>query len=151
MFFPGLDLHTRCCYRFLPTLFRSGRMEVLDAGCGNGALSYAAYRRGGRVLRVSCIPREVEDTTALFDAMRIPRGATVVTGDVMATYRVYFGIYRRPHLLPRALDSALRQSFPDCACGAPQNPFSSARDGTSEAESALTLAVHRGKSYGTYR
>ena len=70
-FFPGLDLHTRCRYRFLPALFCSGKMEVLDAGCGNGALSYAAYRRGGRVMGVSFLPREVNDTTTLFDAMGI--------------------------------------------------------------------------------
>lgn len=73
VFFPGLDLHTRCRYRFLPALFRPGRLSVLDAGCGNGALSYAAYRRGSCVLGVSFLRREVDGTSALFDQMGIPR------------------------------------------------------------------------------
>jgi SAM-dependent methyltransferase len=51
--FPGLDLHTHCRYRFLPRFFRSGAIDTLDAGCGNGALAYAAYRRGNRVLGVT--------------------------------------------------------------------------------------------------
>jgi len=72
-FFPGLDLHTRCRYRFLPTLFRTGQLEVLDAGCGNGALSYAAYRQGSRVLGVSFLQREIDDTNALFEYMGVPR------------------------------------------------------------------------------
>ncbi len=73
VFFPGFDLHTRCRYRFLPALFRSGKLEVLDAGCGNGALSYAAYRRGSHVLGVSFLQREVNDTSGLFEHMGIPR------------------------------------------------------------------------------
>jgi SAM-dependent methyltransferase len=71
-FFPGLDLHTRCRYRFLPRLFRTGELETLDAGFGNGALSYAAYRGGSRVLGVGLGSREFTDTTALFQYMGIP-------------------------------------------------------------------------------
>ncbi len=71
-FFPGLDLHTRCRYRFLPHLFRGGEPDTLDAGYGNGALSYAAYRGGSRVLGVGLGHRELTDTTALFGCMRIP-------------------------------------------------------------------------------
>ncbi|HYP39567.1 MAG TPA: methyltransferase domain-containing protein [Chloroflexia bacterium] len=71
--YPGLDLHTRCRYRYLPRLFRRGSIYTLDAGFGNGALSYAAYRRGNRVLGVSVAERDVEATTALFDFMRVPR------------------------------------------------------------------------------
>jgi len=71
--FPGLDLHTRCRYKFLPHFFIGGDIETLDAGCGNGALSLAAYSKGNRVLGISYVKREVEDTTQLFDAMRIPR------------------------------------------------------------------------------
>jgi SAM-dependent methyltransferase len=58
--FPGLDLHTRCRYRFLSKYFRQGAIDTLDAGCGNGALSYAAYRRGNRVLGVTKEPEQVK-------------------------------------------------------------------------------------------
>ncbi len=53
MFFPGLDLYTRGRYRFLPRFFIEGSVRTLDAGCGNGALAYAAYRRGNEVLGVT--------------------------------------------------------------------------------------------------
>jgi cyclopropane fatty-acyl-phospholipid synthase-like methyltransferase len=75
IFFPGLDLHTRCRYRFLPQLFRTGELHTLDAGSGNGALSYAAFRRGSRVLGITFSEREVADTTLLFRAMGIAQGA----------------------------------------------------------------------------
>ena len=71
IFFPGLDLHTRCRFRFLPELFRTGKLYTLDAGSGNGALSYAAFRRGSRVLGISFSEREVVDTSILFRAMGI--------------------------------------------------------------------------------
>ena len=71
IFFPGLDLHTRCRFRFLPELFRTGKLYTLDAGSGNGALSYAAFRRGSRVLGISFSEREVADTSVLFRAMGI--------------------------------------------------------------------------------
>jgi len=75
VFFPGLDLHTRCRYRFLADFLREGHLQTLDAGSGNGALSYAAYQRGSRVLGVSIDQRSVEDTAKMFDAMGIPRSA----------------------------------------------------------------------------
>jgi cyclopropane fatty-acyl-phospholipid synthase-like methyltransferase len=71
VFFPGLDLHTRCRYRFLPGLLGAGRLETLDAGSGNGALSYAAYKRGSRVLGISIDERSVRDTAKMFEAMGI--------------------------------------------------------------------------------
>jgi 2-polyprenyl-3-methyl-5-hydroxy-6-metoxy-1,4-benzoquinol methylase len=71
--FPGLDLHTRCRYRFLSPLLRPGNLETLDAGFGNGALSYAAYRKGNRVIGLTLWEREVQDTVALFDRMNVPR------------------------------------------------------------------------------
>jgi SAM-dependent methyltransferase len=64
--FPGLDLHTRCRYRFLPRLFRAGPIETLDAGCGNGALAYAAYRLGNRVLGISVRADEVQRNREYF-------------------------------------------------------------------------------------
>ena len=64
--FPGLDLHTRCRYRFLSRYFREGPIDTLDAGCGNGALSYAAYRRGNRVLGVTMEPEQVKKDNEYF-------------------------------------------------------------------------------------
>ena len=72
IFFPGLDLHTRCRYRFLDEFIQPGDIETLDAGCGNGALSYLAYRKGNRILGVTFAPREVSDTMALFRYRGIP-------------------------------------------------------------------------------
>jgi SAM-dependent methyltransferase len=69
LFFPGLDLHTRCRYRFLPRFLRPGPVDTLDAGCGNGALAYAAYKRGNRVLGVTLSPADVDKARALFEAM----------------------------------------------------------------------------------
>lgn len=67
--FPGLDLHTRCRYRYLPRWFRDGPIDTLDTGCGNGALAYAAYRRGNRVLGVSIRADEVERNQAYFGSL----------------------------------------------------------------------------------
>jgi len=64
--FPGLDLHTRSRYRLLSKYFREGNIDTLDAGCGNGALSYAAYRRGNRVLGVTMEPTQVEKDNEYF-------------------------------------------------------------------------------------
>lgn len=52
LFFPGFDLHTRCRYRKLPRMFRPGPIRTLDAGCGNGCLTFAARRLGNEVLGV---------------------------------------------------------------------------------------------------
>ena len=66
MLFPGLDLHTRCRYRLLSRYFRDGAIDTLDAGCGNGALSYAAYRRGNRVLGLTMEPGQVKKDNEYF-------------------------------------------------------------------------------------
>jgi SAM-dependent methyltransferase len=66
LLFPGLDLHTRCRYRFLPKYFLRGPIDTLDAGCGNGALSYAAYRLGNRVLGITSSEGEVQRNRELF-------------------------------------------------------------------------------------
>lgn len=70
--YPGLDLHTRCRYRYLGPLIQGGPLNTLDAGFGNGALSYLAYRKGNRVLGVSFNAREVRDTQAYFTQLNIP-------------------------------------------------------------------------------
>src|SRR5579864_4702514 len=66
LLFPGLDLHTRSRYRFLTRYFREGPIDTLDAGCGNGALSYAAYLRGNRVLGVTMDSTQVEKANEYF-------------------------------------------------------------------------------------
>src|SRR5262245_4039431 len=68
MFFPGLDLYTRGRYRFLPRLFLQGSVRTLDAGCGNGALTYAAYCLGNEVLGVTFDASEVEKAHTLFSS-----------------------------------------------------------------------------------
>lgn len=71
--FPGLDLHTRCRYRFLDEFILEGSVNTLDAGFGNGALAYLAYQKGSRVLGVSYLQREVTATQDYFDWKAVPR------------------------------------------------------------------------------
>jgi SAM-dependent methyltransferase len=66
LLFPGMDVHTRSRYRFLTRHFKEGAIDTLDAGCGNGALSYAAYRRGNRVLGVTMEPSQVQKDQEYF-------------------------------------------------------------------------------------
>jgi SAM-dependent methyltransferase len=51
LLFPGLDISTRKRLRFTQ-YFCHGDIKTLDAGCGNGAFSFEAYRRGNRVLGI---------------------------------------------------------------------------------------------------
>ncbi|MBI1748976.1 MAG: class I SAM-dependent methyltransferase [Acidobacteria bacterium] len=67
--FPGLDLATRCRYRHVSRFLASGPIDTLDAGCGNGALSYAAYLHGNRVIGVTKDPNQVRAARALFSAV----------------------------------------------------------------------------------
>lgn len=71
LLFPSLDLHTRCRYRFLPRFFRAGPIDTLDVGCGNGALAYAAYKLGNRVLGINYNPAETDKAQALFSEIGI--------------------------------------------------------------------------------
>jgi SAM-dependent methyltransferase len=64
--FPGIDLHTRCRSKFLSKYFQSGAIKTLDAGCGNGALSYKAYLLGNKVLGVSFNETNIRNNTAFF-------------------------------------------------------------------------------------
>lgn len=70
LLFPGLNLHARLRNQVMPRYFgRPGNGEqrlVLDAGCGNGMLSYQAYLMGNRVIGVS-IKDEVERNRTLFN------------------------------------------------------------------------------------
>jgi SAM-dependent methyltransferase len=55
--------------RFLPRFFRPGAVDTLDAGCGNGALAYAAYRLGNRVIGITNDPGQVEKAQRYFRAL----------------------------------------------------------------------------------
>jgi 2-polyprenyl-3-methyl-5-hydroxy-6-metoxy-1,4-benzoquinol methylase len=68
--FPGLDLHTRCRYRWLPPLFTFGPIETLDVGFGNGAFSLAAARKGNHVTAVSMDQKQVDKAKAFFGPRR---------------------------------------------------------------------------------
>lgn len=59
--FPGLNLHARQRYRILSRAISRADAPrwVLDAGCGNGMLSYAAWRKGNRVIGITIKEREV--------------------------------------------------------------------------------------------
>ena len=68
--FPGLNLHARLRNQVMPGYFgqpNNGEERlVLDAGCGNGMLSYQAYLKGNRVIGVS-IKDEVQRNQTLFN------------------------------------------------------------------------------------
>ena len=69
--FPGINLHARLRYRVLPKHFRRATEQggglVLDAGCGNGMLTYQAYLLGHRAIGVSIKEGEVERNRRLFN------------------------------------------------------------------------------------
>lgn len=64
-------MHARSRYRHLPRFFTSGDVETLDAGCGNGMLSYAAYRLGNRVLGITIDAGEVERNRTFYAAIGV--------------------------------------------------------------------------------
>jgi SAM-dependent methyltransferase len=70
LLFPGLNLHARLRSRKLPKYIgrpsNGETRRVLDAGCGNGALAYQAYKQGNSVLGVS-IKSEVQRNQQLFN------------------------------------------------------------------------------------
>jgi SAM-dependent methyltransferase len=70
LLFPGLDPHARLRNRVLPHNFGSPQNGeahfVLDAGCGNGMLSYQSYLRGNRVVGISIKTGEVDRNRRLF-------------------------------------------------------------------------------------
>lgn len=70
LLFPGSNLHGRLRYRVLPRFFGPAAAHedrlVLDAGCGNGMLSYASFRKGNRVLGLSIKNNEVARCRKLF-------------------------------------------------------------------------------------
>ncbi|MEM4188453.1 MAG: class I SAM-dependent methyltransferase [Candidatus Hadarchaeum sp.] len=77
LLFPGVNLHARLRYRVIPSFFDSNSVDyprrILDAGCGNGMLSYQAYLRGNSVLGVSIKEGEIRRNRELFNVwLRIP-------------------------------------------------------------------------------
>lgn len=71
LLYPGLNLHARLRYKWfyenLTPCANAGEMRLLDAGSGNGMLSYQAYRRGYDVVGVSFKSAEVRGSKALFN------------------------------------------------------------------------------------
>ncbi len=78
LFYPGLNLHARLRNRRLPNQFGSPGngdqlRRVLDAGCGNGMLSYQSYLKGNQVVGLSIKDNEVTGCRQLFNGyLRIP-------------------------------------------------------------------------------
>lgn len=72
--YPGMNLHARARYKVLPQYFKDDEIgrdrRVLDAGCGNGMLSYQCYLQGRRVLGVSIKESEVRKARRLFNQYR---------------------------------------------------------------------------------
>jgi SAM-dependent methyltransferase len=69
--FPGFDIATRKRMR-LARHFRTGDIETLDAGCGNGAFSFAAVRRGNRVTGIDSDKEKLARCIAFRDYLGIP-------------------------------------------------------------------------------
>ena len=74
--YPGVNLHARLRYRYIPMHFggsKANPLKVLDAGSGNGMLSYQSYARGNDVLGISFNASEVEKASRIFNQyLRIP-------------------------------------------------------------------------------
>lgn len=75
--FPGINLHARLRYKLLPAQFGAApagdKRLVLDAGCGNGMLSYKSHLKGNRVRGVSIKEGEVAGCRRLFhDFLGVP-------------------------------------------------------------------------------
>ncbi len=70
LLFPGINLHARLRYRVLPQFLpvpKDPDASVLDAGCGNGMLTYQAYRKGYRAVGISIKADEIARNKRLFN------------------------------------------------------------------------------------
>lgn len=71
LLFPGMNLHARERYQVIPSYFADNTehrdLLVLDAGFGNGMLSYKSYLRGRRVIGISIKDDEVDKGRWLFN------------------------------------------------------------------------------------
>lgn len=74
LFFPGIDLHARERFHALRPFLASGRdrgaRAILDAGCGNGMLSYRCHQLGDSIVGVSIKEREVQNNILLFNGLK---------------------------------------------------------------------------------
>lgn len=68
--FPGIGIATRKRMKLCKYLLH-GDINTLDAGCGNGAFSYAAYRLGNRVLGININPEQVQRCNEFRDFLAI--------------------------------------------------------------------------------
>lgn len=66
IFFPGVDVSTWYRARYFRRRLRRGDLLTLDAGCGNGALAYEAYKVGNRVIGVTLDSHQVERNNTFF-------------------------------------------------------------------------------------
>lgn len=71
LLYPGVNLHARLRYRRVPawlgTVAQGRERRILDAGCGNGMLSYQAYLKGNRVTGISIKSHEVRSCRRQFN------------------------------------------------------------------------------------
>ena len=63
--YPGLDLHTRN-RASIRRFWRTGARDVLDAGSGNGYLSWLAYKSGARVVAMNYEQGQVDKAKEFF-------------------------------------------------------------------------------------
>jgi len=70
LLFPGLNVGTRKRMKFCRYLLQ-GNVTTLDAGCGNGAFAYYAYKLGNRVLGVNIDAEQVKRCEEYRDFLRI--------------------------------------------------------------------------------
>jgi len=64
--FPGLDIGIRKRMKFSKYL-KKGEILTLDVGCGNGAFSFAAYKRGNSVIGIDFDEQKLERTEKFRD------------------------------------------------------------------------------------
>lgn len=70
LFFPGLNITLRKRRKFAK-YFLHGDIATLDAGCGNGAFTFLAFKKGNSVLAISNNIDEINKCTAFRDFLGI--------------------------------------------------------------------------------
>lgn len=68
--FPGLDIGIRKRMKFVKN-FEKGDILTLDAGCGNGAFSFAAYKIGNRVIAIDSDSEKLKKCQEFRDYLKI--------------------------------------------------------------------------------
>lgn len=70
LLFPGLDIATRKRMKFAK-YFKAGDILTLDAGCGNGAFSFEAYKLGNKVIGVDFDAEKLKRCEEFRDYLKI--------------------------------------------------------------------------------